>query len=197
MSHVFSCLRQMYAFTGSDKAVNTRMAKFAAEGIIVLTTAYISMGSNTGDRLANLMLAVKSLEERAVMVRRMSSVYESEAWGRMDQADFLNAVAEVETEMTALELLHVLQEIEKEGGRVRSERWGPRSIDLDILLFGSIVMATDELIIPHPRMSERRFVLVPLSEISGSLINPVDNQSVEEMIRNCTDKGLVRPYHSK
>ena len=130
------------------------------------TTAYLSIGANIGEREQNLQDAVKLLiANEAISVTSISSIYETAAVGYTDQADFLNIAVALETELDAYELLAQCQKIENDLGRVREFRWGPRIIDLDILLYGQKQYETENLTIPHPRMYERAFVLVPLEEI--------------------------------
>ena len=138
----------------------------------VLTTAYIGLGSNRGDRLAHLRRAVSFLSERAGRVCSLSSVYETAPVGVTGQRRFLNAAAGVETDLGARGFFEELQRIEVLLGRVRAECWGPRSIDLDLLLFGSARLESSDLTVPHPRMLERRFVLEPLAEIAGGAAIP-------------------------
>lgn len=130
------------------------------------TKAYISLGSNLGDRLGYLASAVTRLHERdGIRVTRCSSVYETAPVGLTEQPAFLNMVIEVETSLGPLELLRAMMDVEQALGRVRLVRWGPRTIDLDLLVYGDVSMQTAELELPHPRMSERAFVLVPLLEL--------------------------------
>ena len=128
---------------------------------------YLGLGSNLGDRLANLGRAVRELEERGVRGLRSSRVYETDPVGGPPQPEFLNAVLEAGTELEPRELLKVCLEIEAEMGRVRGERWGPRLIDLDLLTYGGIEIDEPDLTVPHPRMHERAFVLVPLLELDA------------------------------
>lgn len=134
-----------------------------------MNEVYLSIGTNIGEREKNLQQAVQALmEQSAVQVKRISSIYETAAVGYTEQADFLNIAVAVETTLIAQEMLEVCQSIENELGRVREMRWGPRIIDLDILLYNQETIETESLIIPHPRMYERAFVLVPLKEIAPS-----------------------------
>ncbi len=126
--------------------------------------AFLGLGSNLGDRAANLLAAVDLMAERGIVVKRASSVWETSPIPA-DQPPFLNAAVEVETCLDPLPLLRVLQQIETDLGRRPTRRWGPRPIDLDILFYDDLVVATPELVIPHPEAADRRFVLVPLSEI--------------------------------
>lgn len=137
-----------------------------------MVTAYLSLGSNLGDRLGYLTQAVRKLNTGGTTVTKVSSVYETAPWGKLDQPAFLNIAAAVETELAATELLHHVLQVEKDLGRVRIERWGPRTVDIDILLYGTETIQTLELELPHPRMAERAFVLVPLLEIAPELPYP-------------------------
>jgi 2-amino-4-hydroxy-6-hydroxymethyldihydropteridine diphosphokinase len=134
----------------------------------VRTTAYVGIGSNLGDRLENLRAAVRDMAGTAdVRVVRSSSVYETAPVGGPQQGDFLNAVVEISTELEPHALLEALQRIENELGRVRAERFGPRTIDLDLLLYGDEEIDDPDLTVPHPRMRERAFVVVPLTELGA------------------------------
>ncbi|QUW20712.1 2-amino-4-hydroxy-6-hydroxymethyldihydropteridine diphosphokinase [Sporosarcina sp. Marseille-Q4063] len=138
-----------------------------------MNSAFISIGSNIGERLLHLKDAVRALHSHnEVSVLSMSSVYETAPVGYTDQADFLNIVIEVRTSIDAYNLLTVCQEIEHELGRVRTVRWGPRIVDLDILLYNNDNINAENLIVPHPRMHERAFVLIPLLEIAPEIVHP-------------------------
>ena len=138
-----------------------------------MNRAFISIGSNIGERLLHLKNAVRALHSHeSVVVLSVSSVYETAPVGYTDQADFLNIVIEVRTTLDAYNLLTVCQEIEHELGRVRTIRWGPRKVDLDILLYNNDTIKAENLIIPHPRMHERAFVLIPLLEIAPEVVHP-------------------------
>ncbi len=133
-----------------------------------MTVAYVGLGSNLGDRAALIASAA-----RAIGARRLSTVIETEPWGLEDQPPFLNAVAEVETELDAHGLLDELLQVERQLGRERSgPRWGPRTIDLDLLLFGGLRVEEPGLVVPHPHLHERRFVLEPLAELGPGLEVP-------------------------
>lgn len=144
--------------------------------------AYIGIGSNIGDREANCLRAVEFLAE-AGRVIAVSSLYCSEPVGYRSQEDFINAVVALETGRSPLDLLAACQSIEDRLERKRTVRWGPRTIDLDILLYGDLVMTLPELVIPHPLMAVRRFVLVPLAEIAPGAMHPVLNQTSEQLLR--------------
>ncbi len=137
--------------------------------------AYIGIGSNLGDREENVRRAVELLGQRAGLITASSSLFETEPWGVADQPRFINAACGLETSLSPHELLVALRAIELEMGRDRctEQRWGPRVIDLDILLYGDLVLDTPELTIPHPRMHERIFVLAPMAEIAPETTHPV------------------------
>jgi 2-amino-4-hydroxy-6-hydroxymethyldihydropteridine diphosphokinase len=138
-----------------------------------MVSAWIGMGANVGDRLGAFRAALAELESlEASTVVRVSSVYDTAPWGVTDQERFLNAVVQLRTGLPAATLLAELAAIEARCGRVRHERWGPRTLDLDILLYGDEIIATADLTVPHPRLSQRAFVLVPLAELEPSLEVP-------------------------
>jgi 2-amino-4-hydroxy-6-hydroxymethyldihydropteridine diphosphokinase len=144
-------------------------------------TAYIALGSNIGDRKASLRQAVDRMAELGTITKR-SSIYETDPVGYFDQPAFLNAVLELETSLEPVELLAKLHQIEHDLGRERSFRNAPRTIDLDLLLFDDLVLTSDQLTIPHPRMHERAFVLVPLSEIAPEVVVPRATRSARELL---------------
>jgi len=144
-------------------------------------TAHIGLGANLGDRQETLRTALRLLDEMPdTRITQRSSLYETAPVGFTEQPEFLNAVAEVETTLPALGLLRALLGIENLLGRVRTLRWGPRVIDLDLLTYGSEQIALPELTVPHPRLWERAFVLVPLAEIAPELTLPGENQTISE-----------------
>jgi len=147
-----------------------------------LKITYLSLGSNIGDREGNLRRALDLLESSGVQVIRRSSIYETEPQELRSQPWFLNMVVEVKTALFPIQLLHAIQKIEKGLGRKRVVAKGPRIIDVDILLYGSFVVATQALEIPHPRFPERRFVLEPLAELAPELRHPVSRKTIREML---------------
>lgn len=155
---------------------------------------YLSLGSNIGDRAANIARAVSALSERGVRVTRESSLYETEPVEFRDQDWFLNSVVEGETKLEPQELLNVLLEIERSLGRKRRVLKGPRTIDIDILLYDDAELHTPEIDVPHPRMSQRRFVLVPLAEIASGAVHPVLQKSVAELLSEAPDGSEVRRF---
>ena len=154
-------------------------------------TAYVALGSNLGDKEANLRKALELLEERGVEVVKTSSFICTEPYGVTDQPQFLNGVCEVRTSLVPLALLHTLLEIEQEMGRVRLRHWGERNIDLDLLLYEDVVMNTPELKLPHPDMQNRDFVLLPLAEIAPELVHPILQKSIEELSNLYISKRAV------
>ena len=151
-----------------------------------MTTAYLSLGSNLGDRPAHLARAVQLLTAvPEVRLVRASSVYETAPQGKTDQPAFLNIALAVETELEPHTLLAHMLQVEQELKRVRTERWGPRTIDIDLLLYGAHRIQTADLEVPHPRMGERAFVLVPLLEIApdlpyGAVLAALPDQGVRQ-----------------
>jgi 2-amino-4-hydroxy-6-hydroxymethyldihydropteridine diphosphokinase len=145
-------------------------------------TVYLSLGSNVGDRLGALQAAMARLEAPDFRVRRVSSIYETEPVDLRDQPWFLNLVLEAETELFPKQLLARIRRVELELGRKRLRKKGPRSIDIDILLYGETVIESAELVIPHPRLTERRFVLEPLAELAPQLRHPVSRQTIAELL---------------
>ncbi len=152
--------------------------------------AYIGIGSNIGDKKANCLQAVDHLKETG-SVTRVSSLYYTEPIGYKEQEDFINAVAAVETTLSPVELLSACKSIEARMGRKRTVRWGPRIIDLDILLFGNLIVNQPELIIPHPLMAARKFVLAPLTEIAPDANHPVLKKNAFQLLSELKDTSTV------
>jgi len=146
--------------------------------------AYIGLGSNLGDRRSMIAGALERLRPR-----RVSTVVETEPWGRTDQPSFLNAVAEIETDLEPAELLDRLLEVERGLGRVRHEKWGPRTIDLDLLLYGDRRVMSEALSVPHPRLHERRFVLEGLAELCPDRTVPGLDLTVRQLLENCPEQS--------
>lgn len=157
---------------------------------------FLLLGTNQGDRGKNLAAAKQLIEERAGKIVRFSSVYRTAAWGNHDQPEFYNQVIGISTTLSPQQLLEHILEIELELGRRRLEKWGPRIIDIDILFFHQLVIDTSNLTVPHPRMAERKFALVPLAEVAPSFHHPVLDKDVSTLLNECDDTlpvSLVTP----
>lgn len=154
----------------------------------------LGLGSNIGDRENNILRAIREIESTGnITIKRYSSLYSSEPVGPQDQPEFLNAVIEIDTNLSPNELLTYCLNIERLMGRIRNERWGPRNIDIDLLTYNDIVINSDELCLPHPYFHERNFVLLPLSEFAGD--EPIYNgRTAVELIRDNPSRKSVFLY---
>jgi len=152
-----------------------------------MNTAYLLIGGNLGDRAAYLEQAIKQIEALCGRITHTSSIYETAAWGNTNQPAFYNQAIQLTTSLPPETLLAQLLAIEIEMGRVRTQKYGPRTIDLDILMIGDKVLDTNTLTIPHPQLHNRRFALLPLAEIAPSLHHPIFDKTVSELLINCPD----------
>lgn len=152
-----------------------------------MNKAYLLIGGNIGDRKKNLEDAVNAIRAQIGEVTQRSHLYETAAWGKPDQPSFFNQAVTVITALSELELLHAILHIEKQMGRHRLEKFGPRVIDIDILLFNHVVIDLPELKIPHPELVNRRFALTPLHEIVPDLVHPVLHRRIDQLLKACTD----------
>jgi len=152
---------------------------------------YIALGTNLGDREENLKLARSALQP-TIQISKLSSIYETAPWGVLDQPDFFNQVLIGQTKLEPQNLLSFLKELEEKLGRVPGKRYGPRLIDLDILFYDELVLENDKLVIPHPRIEERAFVLVPLAELSPELIHPRSGKSIQALVDDVQALGVKR-----
>ncbi|CAN5455481.1 hypothetical protein BH10ACI2_BH10ACI2_18080 [soil metagenome] len=160
------------------------------------TIAYVGIGSNLGDRAGNLLMAVRGLMEASFVVHKLSGIYETEPVGMESGGYFLNLVAEIHvTNVSPTQMMARLLRIEYLLGRTDKSLKKPRTVDLDILFFGDTQMDTEFLILPHPRLHLRRFVLKPLSKIAPNFVHPVLNLEIADLLAECEDTGEVRRWH--
>ena len=157
-----------------------------------MNKVYLLIGGNMGDRMANLRLAMEAIEKEIGPIQQMSSIYETAAWGNTQQPDFLNQAQLVHTHWDASKVMTCLLTIEKQMGRERSVPMGPRTIDLDIIYFNEEILDLPTLTIPHPRLAERKFVLLPLTEIAPAYMHPVYNKSNACLLKECGDSLAVQ-----
>jgi 2-amino-4-hydroxy-6-hydroxymethyldihydropteridine diphosphokinase len=162
-----------------------------------MATIYLSLGSNKGDRAHYIARAIEALEANGIKVMRQSRLYETEPVETTSKDWFLNCVIEAETELLPAQLMHTLLDIERSLGRRRRVLRGPRFIDMDILLYDDGVVSTGQLVIPHPRIAQRRFVLVPFAEIAPEARHPVLKKSIAELLEQTPDRSEVRSYQDK
>jgi 2-amino-4-hydroxy-6-hydroxymethyldihydropteridine diphosphokinase len=157
-----------------------------------MNKAFLSIGGNQGDMKSNLATAVRLISERCGEIEKISSLYETEAWGNKEQPGFLNQAIQLSTELNAMQLMRRLLKIEKSMGRKREEKYGPRIIDIDIIFFNDDIINYSFLKVPHPEMQNRRFVLVPLEEIAADMMHPVLKLTVKELLDKCPDHLEVK-----
>jgi 2-amino-4-hydroxy-6-hydroxymethyldihydropteridine diphosphokinase len=158
-----------------------------------MARVFLSLGSNLGDRLRHLQRAIDALRHLpGTTVDAFSSVYETEPVGKKDQGDFLNAVLGMSTELTPGELSRHLKDVEVQEGRSKNERWGPRELDIDIVYYGALIITEPGLQIPHPEINNRKFVLIPLTEIAGEVIDPRYHLPVKNLLERCSDTSSVK-----
>ncbi len=159
-----------------------------------MNKTYLLLGSNMGNSKARLYKAIQHLEKQIGNVTRQSSLYATGAWGNTKQPDFLNQVIIIETKFSALQTMQTILKIEKKMGRVRTIKNAPRIIDIDILFFNNEIIDQKELIIPHPQIQNRRFVLVPLNQLSPNLKHPVLKKTVHQLLIHCPDNLNVKKF---
>ncbi len=157
-----------------------------------MNKTYLLLGSNMGNSEKQLLAAQKHIEKKVGNIIRRSSIYQTAAWGKTDQPDFLNQVIIVETILDASTTMSAILLIEKNMGRIRTQKNAPRIIDIDILFFNKAVIEQATLIVPHPQLQNRRFVLIPLNELSANFIHPVNQKTIHQLLRVCPDKLAVK-----
>jgi 2-amino-4-hydroxy-6-hydroxymethyldihydropteridine diphosphokinase len=157
---------------------------------------FLSLGSNMGNRLKYLTDATDIIEKRIGLVTKKSSVYESEPWGNKNQNAFYNQIISIHTSLDAKILLKTILNIEVELGRKRTEHWGPREIDVDILFYNSQIINDKDLVVPHPEIANRMFVLMPMTELAPDFIHPIIKKSIRDLMRTCSDRSNVIAFKS-
>ncbi len=158
---------------------------------------YLLLGSNKGDRLKYLLLAKYYIQILAGKIEQTSNIYVTEPWGKSNQAKYLNQGLTIKTDKTPLQLIRILQKIEKQLGRVNKHNNAARTIDIDILFYEDVILNAKNLQIPHPRLHLRNFTLQPLLELNKSYTHPILKQSIEDLVKNCDDKLKVSIFEPK
>jgi 2-amino-4-hydroxy-6-hydroxymethyldihydropteridine diphosphokinase len=157
-----------------------------------MNKTYLLLGSNMGNSRRQLASAIKHIEKKIGKVKRQSSLYVTAAWGNTRQPDFLNQVVVAATTLTPQQTMQTILAIEKEMGRIRTQKNAPRMIDIDILFFNKALIEEKNLCVPHPQIAHRRFVLVPLNELSPNFKHPVFQQTIHHLLQNCADPLKVK-----
>lgn len=153
---------------------------------------YLLLGSNLGDSKKYISEALRLIEEEIGLIRARSSLYQTASWGKSELPDFINQVIQVETNFASGDLLTGILAIEQQLGRQRTEKWGSRTIDIDILFYGNEIVNESNLVIPHPYLHERRFTLMPLCEIASDFIHPLSGKTIRELLNDLSDKLYVK-----
>lgn len=159
-----------------------------------MNKTYLLLGSNMGNSEQQLVIAIKNITRQVGNIIRKSKRYSTAAWGNNDQPDFLNQVIIVETKLTALQTIDIILDIEKKIGRVRTKKNAPRLIDIDILFFNKEIIAEKNLNVPHPQIENRRFVLIPLNELSPNFKHPVTHKTIHQLLNDCADTLDVKKF---
>jgi len=156
-----------------------------------MNLVYLLTGSNLGDRIENLTKAAQLINEKAGKLVTQSNFYQTSPWGPLDQPDYINQALLIETMLSPSSLMELLLAIEEKMGRVRTLKYGPRIIDIDILFFGNEVIDTRLVKVPHPAVQNRRFALIPLAEIAASYLDPTTGKTISQLLTACQDQGTV------
>ena len=159
-----------------------------------MNRTYLLLGSNIGNSNASLAKAIIQIEKKIGPATRQSGLYRTAAWGNIKQPDFLNQVVIVETQLTSLQTMQTILDIEKKMGRVRTVKNAPRIIDIDILFFNKEIIGLPDLTVPHPQIQNRRFVLVPLNQLSPNMKHPGLKKTVHQLLMHCTDRLNVKKF---
>lgn len=160
-----------------------------------LQTLFLSLGSNLGNREENLNQAIQLIRQNISTNLSISNIYETEPWGNLNQAGFLNLILKIENfSFVPHEILEKIQKIENELGRVRVEKWGERCIDIDIIYYDDLIINDARLVIPHPFVQERKFVLVPLADVAPDWVHPILQKTTLQMLQDCPDSGWIKVY---
>lgn len=162
-----------------------------------MNKVFLLIGGNMGDRLQNLHQAIDLLAASCGPVLQQSAVYETAAWGKTDQAAFLNQAIVLSTALSPQELITTILSVEEKMGRLRMEKFGPRVIDIDIMFYDEAIIHEPNLIIPHPELQNRRFALVPMTEIAPRMVHPVLNKTLEQLLLECKDELPVIKFEMK
>jgi len=160
-------------------------------------TYYLLLGSNIGDKILHIENAITFISQQIGRISKESSKYRTEPWGLENQEDFINMVVQVSSDLSPEIVLDKIKVIEQQIGRIETEQWGPRVIDIDILYCDDVVLDTEKIKIPHPQIANRNFVLIPLIEIVGDMIDPMHNITIDEMYEKCTDSCEVYMYEDE
>ena len=156
-----------------------------------MQNVFLGLGSNIGDRKNNIQQTISKIEHCIGEIAAQSSLYKTAAWGKTDQSYFINQVIKISTPLSPIDLLDQVLRVERQRGRIRKEKWGARSIDIDILFYGSEIIELPRLLIPHPFIAERRFVLAPMHELAPDFLHPVFERTIRELLTSCDDPLAV------
>ncbi len=159
-----------------------------------MNIVYLLLGSNLGNTKKSLLSATKHIKKNIGEPIRQSNFYQTAAWGNTNQTDFLNQIIIVKTTLTALQTMQAILSIEKKMGRIRTKKNAPRIIDIDILFFNKEIIVTKNLTVPHPQIQNRKFVLVPLNQLSSNFKHPVLHKTIHQLLKACSDGLEVRPF---